>query len=141
LKKAVPFAEKGKVLLTMENVSNRFLVSPLEMRTFVDQFQSPWVQAHFDIGNVMYFGYPQDWILTLGPRIRRVHAKDRKVTPQAEQARPSGLLEGDVDWKAVMAALVKVNYRGFISPEIGHDSSDAGQLTKVSAALDRILAM
>ena len=141
LKKAIPFAEKGRVILTMENVSNRFLVSPLEMRAFVDQFHSPWLQAHFDIGNVMYFGYPQDWILTLGPRIKRVHVKDRKVTPQAEQARPSGLLEGDVDWKAVMSALVKVNYRGFISPEIGYDAKDPAQLSKVSAALDKILAM
>ena len=141
LKKAIPFAEKARVLLTLENVSNRFLVSPLEMRAFIDQFNSPWLQAHFDIGNVMYFGYPQDWILTLGPRIKRVHAKDRKVTPQAEQARPSGLLEGDVDWKAVMAALREVNYRGFICPEIGHDAGNPAQLREVSAALDRILAM
>jgi hexulose-6-phosphate isomerase len=141
LKKAVPIAEKARVILTLENVSNRFLVSPLEMRAFVDQFQSPWLQVHFDIGNVMYFGYPQDWIRTLGPRIKRLHAKDRKVTPQAEQARPSGLLEGDVDWKAVMSALVEVNYRGFICPEIGHDPADDSQLKKVSAALDKILAM
>jgi L-ribulose-5-phosphate 3-epimerase len=141
LKKAIHFAERAKVVLTIENVSNRFLVSPLEMRAFVDQFASPWLQTHFDIGNVMYFGYPQDWILTLGPRIKRVHVKDRKVTPQAEQQRPSGLLEGDVDWKAVMAALVRANYRGFMSPEIGHDPGDSSQLTKVSGALDKILAM
>jgi hexulose-6-phosphate isomerase len=89
----------------------------------------------------MYFGYPQDWILTLGPRIKRVHAKNRKVSPRAEQARRSGLLEGDVDWKAVMAALVKVGYRGSISPEIGHDPDDPEQLKKVSAALDKILAL
>lgn len=141
MRKAIPYAEKGKVLLTMENVSNRFLLSPLEMRAFVDQFHSPWLQAHFDIGNVMFTGYPQDWILTLGPRIKRLHAKDRKAAPQAELTRPSGLLEGDVDWKAVMAALEKVNYRGFICPEIGYDAEDPEQLNKVSAALDKILAM
>src|SRR5262249_30022236 len=141
LKKALPDAEKARVILTIENVSNRFLVSPLEMRTFVDQFSSPWLQAHFDTGNVMHFGYPQDWILTLGPRIKRVHIKDRKISPQAEQARPSGLLEGDVDWKEVMAAFRKVGYRGFCSPEIAHDPNDAGQLEKVSKALDKILGM
>ena len=141
LRKVVPDAARAKVLLTLENVSNRFLVSPLEMRSFVDQFQSPWLQTHFDIGNVMYFGYPQDWILTLGSRIKRVHVKDRKVTPQAEAARSSRLLEGDVDWKAVMAALVKVGYSGFMSPEIGHDPDSADQLASVSAALDKILAM
>jgi hexulose-6-phosphate isomerase len=111
------------------------------MRAFVDQFKSPWLQAHFDTGNVMYFGYPQDWILTLGPRINRVHVKDRKVTPSAERQAPSGLLEGDVDWKAVMSALVEVGYRGFMCPEIGHDRNDPDQLRKVSSALDKILAM
>ena len=141
LSKVVPDAERAKVLLTLENVSNRFLVSPLEMRSFVDQFRSPWLQTHFDTGNVMYFGYPQDWILTLGSRIKRVHVKDRKVTPQAEAARASRLLEGDVDWKAVMAALVKVGYSGFMSPEIGHDPEQPDQLASVSAALDKILAM
>jgi hexulose-6-phosphate isomerase len=141
LRKAIPFAEKARVLLTLENVSNRFLVSPLEMRAFVDQFKSPWLQAHFDIGNVMYFGYPQDWILTLGQRIKRLHAKDRKINPRAEQAQPSGLLEGDVDWKAVMSALKEVHYSGFICPEIAHDPNDPSQLNKVSAALDKILAM
>jgi hexulose-6-phosphate isomerase len=141
LKKAIPFAADAKVILTLENVSNRFLVSPLEMRAFVDQFRSEWLQVHFDIGNVMYFGYPQDWILTLGSRIKRLHLKDRKVTPQAEQTRPSGLLEGDVDWKAVMQALVEVGYKGFACPEIGHDPSDPDQLKKVSTALDKILAM
>ena len=141
LSKLVPLAEEARVLLTMENVSNRFLVSPLEMRTFIDQFHSPWLQAHFDTGNVMYFGYPQDWIITLGSRIKRVHVKDRKVTPQAEVNRPSRLLEGDVDWPAVMKALTEVGYRGPLSPEIDYDPNYPDQVTAVSAALDKILAM
>jgi hexulose-6-phosphate isomerase len=139
-KKVIPRAEQSKVLLTPENVWNKFLVSPLEMRAFVDQFHSPWFQTHFDIGNVMQFGYPEDWILTLGPRIKRIHVKDYKLSTRAEQGRFVDLLEGDVDWKSVMAALVKVGYRGFMSPEIGRNN-DPDQLRKVSAALDRILAM
>ena len=141
LAKVAALAESAKVLLTLENVSNRFLVSPLEMRAFVDQFHSPWVQVHFDTGNVMYFGYPEDWILTLGSRIKRVHVKDRKVTPQAEQAHPSRLLEGDVNWEAVMRALNVTGYRGTVSPEIERDPNDPEQLRNVSRALDRILAM
>ncbi len=141
LKTVVPLAENHKVILTLENVSNRFLVSPLEMRAFVDQFQSPWLQCHFDTGNVMYFGYPQDWILTLGSRIRRVHVKDRKATPQAEDAHTSRLLDGDVDWKAVMQAFLQTGYRGTMAPEISHDRTDPGQLMAVSKALDRILSM
>ena len=141
MRKLVPFAEKAKVILALENVWNKFLVSPLEMRAFVDQFKSPWVATQFDTGNVMQFGYPQDWILTLGPRIKRVHVKDYKLSARSEQGRFVDLMEGDVDWKEVMAALVKIGYRGFVSPEIGHDPNDADQLKKVSRTLDKILAL
>ncbi len=141
MKKVVPEAEKARVVLAPENVWNKFLVSPLEMRAFVDQFHSPWVGAYFDIGNILQYGYPQDWILTLGARIKRVHAKDYKLSTRAEQGRFVDLLEGDVDWKDVMAALVKVGYRGFISPEYGHRPEDPEQLRKISAALDKILAL
>ncbi len=140
-RKVIPRAAAAKVCLTPENVWNKFLLSPLEMRTFVDQFHSPWLQTHFDIGNVMQFGFPEDWILTLGPRIRRIHVKDYKLSTRAEQGRFVDLLEGDVNWKAVMAALVQVGYRGFLSPEIGHRNGVPDQLQQVSAALDKILAM
>ncbi len=141
MKKVVPEAAKARVSLLLENVWNRFLVSPLDMRAFVDQFRSPWVGAYFDTGNILQYGYPQDWILTLGPRIQRVHAKDYKLSDRAESGRFVDLLEGDVDWKGVMAALVKVGYRGFITPEYGHRPDDPGHLRKVSEALDKILAM
>ncbi len=139
--KLVPFAEKAKVVLAPENVWNKFLVSPLEMRAFVDQFRSPWVRTYFDTGNVMQFGYPQDWILTLGPRIKGVHAKDYKLSARSEQGRFVDLLEGDVDWKEVMAALVKIGYHGYVAPEISYDAQDPGQLMKVSRALDKILSL
>ena len=141
IKKLIPLAEQKKVIITPENVWSKFLVSPLEMRAFVDQFKSPWLQTHFDIGNVMQYGYPQDWILTLGKRIKRVHAKDYKLSTRGEQGHFAGLLEGDVDWHEVMGALTKVGYQGFISPEIDYDPKDPEQLRKVAAALDKILAM
>ena len=111
------------------------------MRAFVDQFQSPWLQTHFDIGNVMQYGYPQDWILTLGPRIRRLHAKDYKLSERAEQGRFVDLLEGDVQWKEVMAALNKTGYRGFISPEYSYNAQEPDRIKKISKALDQILEM
>jgi hexulose-6-phosphate isomerase len=141
LPKAIPWAQEARVVLTPENVWNKFLVSPLEMRTFVDQFHSPWLQTHFDVGNVMQYGYPQDWILTLGSRIKRVHLKDYKLSARYEQGRFVDLLEGDVDFKAVMAALVKVEYRGFLSPEVGYEPNDPEKIRKVSEALDKILAL
>ena len=141
LKKLVPEAERAKVTLNPENVSNKFLLSPLEMRSFVDQFHSESVGSHFDTGNCMPYGYPEDWILTLGKRIRRVHLKDYKLASRGEPGRSVDLLEGDVNWKAVMAALVKIGYNGFLSPEIGRNANQPDQLKNVSAALDKILAM
>lgn len=141
LRKVVPEAERARILLCFENVWGGFLLSPLEMRAFVDQFQSPWVQAYFDIGNVMRFGYPEDWINILGHRIKRVHVKDFKFTGGAGEGRFVMLTEGDVPWKEIMAALVRAGYRGFLSPEIGHDPNDPEQLQRVSRDLDKILAM
>ena len=141
LSKCLPAAEKHKVVLTPENVWNKFLVSPLEMRSFVDQFKSPWLGAHFDMGNVMQYGYPEDWIRTLGPRIRRVHVKDYKLSNRAEQGHFVPLLEGDVNFAAVMKALVETGYHGFLSPEIDYDAAQPEQLTKVSEQLTRILAI
>jgi L-ribulose-5-phosphate 3-epimerase len=141
LKKVVSRAERARTSLCLENVWNKFLLSPLEMRSFVDQFASPAVQVQFDIGNVMQFGYPQDWILTLGSRLKRIHLKDYKLSSRAEQGRFVDLMEGDVAWKEVMAALIKVGYRGFVSAEIGHEPSDPDQLMKVSRAVDRILEL
>ncbi|HEY2018190.1 MAG TPA: sugar phosphate isomerase/epimerase family protein [Bryobacteraceae bacterium] len=141
LSKVVPDAERAKVFLNPENVWNKFLLSPLEMRSFVDQFHNPWIGTHFDTGNVVQYGYPEDWILTLGQRIKRIHFKDFKLAAREEPAHFADLLEGDVNWRAVMAALVKVGYNGFISPEIGRNPRQTDQLKQVSMALDRILAM
>ena len=141
LREVIPAAEKAQVLLNPENVWNKFLLSPLEMRSFVDQFHSPWLQTHFDTGNVMQYGYPEDWITTLGPRIRRVHFKDYKLANHGGQGSFTNLMEGDVNWKSVMAALTKVGYNGFISPEIGYDPGRPDQLKQVSSTLDRILSL
>lgn len=142
LTKCLPAAASNKVLLTVENVWNKFLVSPLEMRAFVDQFANPWLAAHFDMGNVMQYGFPEDWVRTLGPRIRRVHVKDYKLSARSEQGRFVPLLEGDVNFAAVMKALVDTGYRGFLSPEIGYEAArEPEHLAKVAEQLDRILGL
>ena len=141
LSQVVPDAERAKVSLNPENVWNKFLLSPLEMRSFVDQFHSPWVGTHFDIGNVMQYGYPEDWIETLGPRIKRVHLKDFKLAGGGEAAHFADLMEGDVNWKAVMTALVKTGYNGFLCPEIDRNPRQPDQLKSLSATVDKILSM
>ena len=114
---ALPLAKKKKVTLTIENVWNKFLLSPLEMRAFIDQFDSDRVAAYFDAGNALAFGYPEQWIEILGRRIARVHFKDyRRAVGSADGF--CDLLSGDVDWPAVMRALRGAKYTGWIAAEM-----------------------
>jgi hexulose-6-phosphate isomerase len=117
LRAALPQAEKLGVTLAVENVWNKFLLSPLEMRTFIDQFGSERIASYFDVGNVLATGYPEHWIETLGTRISRIHFKDyRRAVGTADGF--CDLLSGDVNWPAVVHALRKVGYSGWIAAEM-----------------------
>ena len=78
IRKLIPMAQELKVIIGIEEVWNKFLLSPIEFARYVDEFQSPWIRAYFDVGNVVIYGYPQDWIRTLGKRIVKLHIKDFK---------------------------------------------------------------
>src|SRR5690348_4372268 len=78
IRKLIPLAAELKVVIAIEEVWNKFLLSPLEMQKYIEEFQSPWIRAWFDVGNVVLYGYPQDWIRTLGKSIHNVHLKDFK---------------------------------------------------------------
>jgi hexulose-6-phosphate isomerase len=111
-----PAAEQLQVSIGLENVWNKFLLSPIEMRGFIDQCESAYVGAYFDIGNILPYGYPEQWIRILGKRIRKVHAKDFR----ASTGNLDGfvmLLEGDVNWPEVMAALREIGYNGALTAE------------------------
>src|SRR5204862_3987211 len=105
IRKLIPLAAELKVIIGVEEVWNKFLLSPLEFARYVDEFQTPWIRAYFDIGNVGIYGYPQDWIRTLGKRIVKLHVKDYSFkTDPATRKRVSDfapLLEGEIDWHAV----------------------------------------
>jgi len=114
---AVPDAERAGVTLCIENVWNKLLVSPLEMRAFIDGLNSRAVASYFDVGNALLTGYPEHWIATLGPRIRRVHFKDfRRAVGTIDGF--CDLLSGDVDWPGVMQALREIRYDGWIAAEM-----------------------
>ena len=115
--KLLPTAEKLGVTLALENVWNKFLLSPLEVRDFIDGFGSKRVGAYFDVGNVLLTGYPDQWIRILGQRIKRVHIKDFKRSV-GTVAGFVDLLEGDVDFKAVKRALADIRYQGYVTAEI-----------------------
>ncbi len=117
LKEALPAAERSKVTLCVENVWNKFLLSPLEMKAFIDDFRSDGVGSYFDVGNALQTGYPEHWIGTLGPRIRRVHFKDYRRNVGTVDGF-CDLLSGDVNWPAVMQAFRNIRYDGWIAAEM-----------------------
>jgi L-ribulose-5-phosphate 3-epimerase len=135
IRKLLPLAEQLEIIIAVENVWNKFLLSPLEFAHYVDEFESPWLRAYFDVGNVILFGYSQDWIRTLGKRIVKIHLKDFK----RKGYQWTNLLEGDVNWKQVRLALEEVGYNGFLTPELS--GGDKAYLTDLSKRIDRILAM
>jgi hexulose-6-phosphate isomerase len=132
----LPEAEKAEIIIGIEEVWNKFLLSPLEMNTYVDSFGSKYVQAYFDVGNVVFYGYPQDWIRTLGPRTCKVHLKDFKQERNTYNFVHLG--EGDIDWPDVRKALHEVGYDDYVTTEIR--GGDRAYLADVVARIDRFLA-
>jgi L-ribulose-5-phosphate 3-epimerase len=138
LARALPAAQDLGVTMGIENVWNRVLLSPLEMRAFIDGFETERVASYLDVGNMILFGYAEDWISILGGRIRCVHFKDFKRSV-GTLAGFCDLLEGDVNFPAVMQGLRAAGYDGpCVAEFFGLDSAG---LKKLSAAMDRILAM
>ncbi len=135
IRKLLPLASELGVTIAVENVWNKFLLSPLEFARYVDQFDSPWLKAYFDIGNVILFGYSQDWIRTLGKRIARIHLKDFK----RQGYKWTNLLEGDVNWPQVRKALAEIGYKGYLTTELS--AGDETYLTDLAKRIDKIIAM
>ncbi len=117
IQQILPTAERLEVALCVENVWNKFLLSPLEMRDFLDSFDSPALGSYFDVGNVLLTGYPEHWIDILGTRIKRVHVKDFKKSVGTVEGFVD-MLEGDVDFQTVKQALARIGYDGYITAEM-----------------------
>lgn len=139
IRELIPLAQELKVIIAVEEVWNKFLLSPLEFAKYVDEFKSPWVRAYFDVGNVVLYGYPQDWIRTLGKRIVKVHLKDFKMGKgwKPVTAEFVNLGDGDVNWPEVRAALGEVGYSGTVTAEL--DEGDLAYLTDVRKRIDRLV--
>ena len=135
IRKLLPLAEELKVIIAVENVWNKFLLSPLEFARYVDEFENPWLKAYIDVGNMILFGYAQDWIRTIGKRIVKIHLKDFK----RKGYEWTNLLDGDVNWKQVRLALGEIGYDGFLTPELR--GGDEEYLTDLSKRIDKVIAM
>jgi len=135
ISKLLPTAEKLGVSIAVENVWNKFLLSPLEMRDFIDKFKSTSVGAYFDVGNVLLTGFPDQWIRILGSRIKRVHIKDFKLSIGTADGFVD-LLEGDVDFEAIKNALSEINYDGYVTAEM--IPYEPGRPQKTASAMKQI---
>lgn len=110
----LPAAEAVGVNIALENVWNKFLLSPLEFRDYVDSFNHPLVKAYFDVGNIVIYGFPHQWIDILSHRIAKIHIKDFSV-PKRDFV---PLLTGSVDFPRVMNALRGVGYNDYLTAEL-----------------------
>jgi hexulose-6-phosphate isomerase len=114
----IPIARDLRVVIAVEEVWNKFLLSPLEFARYVDEFDSPFLKAYFDVGNVVFYGYPQDWIRSLGTRIVKVHLKDFHADRPNNRFTWKNLGEGDIDWVEVHRAFTEVGYTGYVTTEL-----------------------
>ena len=134
----LPLARELKVIVAVEEVWNKFLLSPLEFARYVDELDSPWLKAYFDVGNIVFYGYPQDWIRTLWARIAKVHLKDFHLDRPNGRFAWTNLGDGDIDWLDVRRAFDEVGYRGYFTTEVA--GGDTGYLKDLAARVDRFFA-
>ncbi len=126
IKDLIYLAKREQVAISLENVWNKFLLSPKEMREIIDEIGSEWVGAYLDTANMMAYGYPEHWIRELGSRIKRVHFKDFK----RREHQFVNLLDGDTDWPIIMAELRQIGYQHPVIHEVDGDISAQVDLAK-----------
>jgi hexulose-6-phosphate isomerase len=141
IRKLIPLADELNITLALEEVWNKFLLSPLEFARYIDEYDTPRVRAYFDVGNVVLYGYPQDWIRVLGKRIVKLHIKDFSFTrePGTDKSVAAWvpLGEGDIDWTAVYEALHDIGYQGTATLEL--DPGEAAYLKEMRRRFGLIL--
>lgn len=144
IRKVLPLAEELQIKILFENVWNNFLLSPLEFARYIDEFESPWVGAYFDVGNIVRYGWPEHWIRILGRRIGKLDIKEYSRKLADDQGTRKGfnaeIGEGEdgCDWPAVLAALQHIGYSGWATAEVR--GGDRERLAEIAQRMDRIFA-
>ncbi|MFA6562552.1 MAG: sugar phosphate isomerase/epimerase family protein [Verrucomicrobiia bacterium] len=141
IRSAIPHAEKKRVKILIENVWATFLIEPLTMARYIDEIGSPWVQAYFDVGNVMRWGWPQHWIEVLGKRIVKIHIKEYSLKIAMKEGMGKGfdfpIGQGDINWKRVREELKQIGFQSWATSEVR--GGDRKRLAEISAEMDRVL--
>ncbi|GAB5518653.1 MAG: sugar phosphate isomerase/epimerase [Rhodothermales bacterium] len=144
IRKALPLAEELGVQIALENVWNHFLLSPMEAARYVDAFESPWIGWYFDIGNIVNYGWPEQWIRTLGPRILKLDVKEFSRGKRNDLGLWKGFdvqigdEAGDCDWPAVNEALADISYSGWATAEVR--GGDRARLAQILANINRVFS-
>ena len=143
IREAIPHAEKHRIPILIENVWATFLIEPLTMARYVDELNSPFVKAYFDVGNVMRWGVPQQWIEVLGKRIGKIHVKEYSLKAAMNQGMAKGfdfpMGQGDIEWKRVREELAKISFHGWATAEVR--GGDRRRLAEISVEMSKILAL
>jgi L-ribulose-5-phosphate 3-epimerase len=134
IRKVIPDAEAAGIKIAIEEVWNKFLLTAPEFARYVDEFNTPTVGAYFDVGNVVEYGYPQEWIRELGKRILKIHIKEYAQAKRFTYPLGEGK---EIDWAAVRSALTEIGYDGWITAEVGY--GDLGAMKDVVERMDKIL--
>lgn len=141
IRRAIPHAEKKRIHILVENVWATFLIEPLTMARYIDELDSPYVKAYFDIGNVVRWGWPQHWIEVLGKRIEKVHVKEYNLDVAMNEGMRKGfafpLGEGSIDWPRVRQELEKIAYKGWATAEVNGGGRE--RLAELSDEMDNVL--
>ncbi len=142
IRKAAPYAEKKRITIAIENVWATFLIEPLTMARYIDEIDSPYVKAYFDVGNVVRGGgWPQHWIEVLGKRIVKIHIKEYNLKVAMNEGMRKGfafpLGEGSIEWDKVRNELAKIDYRGWATAEVA--GGNRQRLAEISQQMDRVL--
>ena len=135
IRKLIPMAEKLGVVIAVENVWNKFLLTARDFIQYIDEFNTPLVRAYFDVGNIVHYGFPEHWIRKVGKRLLKVHLKDY----ERETRQFVNLGEGSIDWDAVRTAFDEIGYTGVATVELRRGDRD--YLADVSKRVDRLLAL
>jgi L-ribulose-5-phosphate 3-epimerase len=134
IRKVIPDAQAAGIKIAIEEVWNKFLLSAPEFARYIDEFATPTVGAYFDVGNVVEYGYPQEWIRELGKRIYKIHIKEYAKSKRFSYPLGDGK---EIDWPAIKAALTDIGYDGWITAEVG--LTDLAGMKDVVARMDKIL--
>ncbi|MCB9149863.1 MAG: sugar phosphate isomerase/epimerase [Caldilineaceae bacterium] len=136
LRQIAETAEQLQVALAVEFVWNGFLFSPLEMKHFLDEVNSPYIGFYFDPGNMAVFQYPHHWVRIVGPHIKMVHLKDWQG--RALNGGWPALLAGEIDYAAMNRELRAIGYDG---PMISEVPPEVASFAETAAAIRQIIQM